>query len=111
MDDRGGDSLFWVLWPRLWFEPWPRFLEYVQFHMHHEHYMQNYFGAILSYPPFPISFPFGMSALTLPPVLLCLGLIGTGFGLHHALRKGWWDREVFGVSELLLIHAFFPRLC
>jgi len=103
-----GLPLFVALWPRLWFDGWDRFLEYVQFHMHHDHYMQNYFGEILSYPPFPLSFPFGMTLFTFPTVVLLLGLTGGFLLLRIGMKRGLQERQVFSLGEWLGIHCLFP---
>jgi len=103
-----GLPLFVGLWPRLWFDGWDRFLEYVRFHMHHEHYMQNYFGEVLSYPPFPVSFPFGMTLFTVPPVILLLSVIGGIALLRNLWKRGWAQRGTFNFEEFIGIHALFP---
>jgi 4-amino-4-deoxy-L-arabinose transferase-like glycosyltransferase len=68
--------VFYLTWPYLWHDPWPRFLGYLQFHLHHEHYPISYFHRLLVRPPFPVSFPFVMTLLTVPGPILVLGIFG-----------------------------------
>ena len=73
-------------WPLLWVDTLDNFLRWLEFHLHHEHYMQTYFGQVLAYPPFPPQFAWVMTALTWPTVLLmafALGLIAV-----------YWPRRV-----------------
>jgi hypothetical protein len=71
-----GIPMFVLLWPRLWFDGWENFRWYVAFHTDHDHYMQMYFGNVLAYPPFPVLFPFALTAMTLP--LSTLGALAAG---------------------------------
>lgn len=117
-----GLPLFVALWPRLWFDTWEHFRWYVAFHTKHDHYMQQYFGQVLAYPPFPWLFPFALTAMTLP--LATLGLVVGGWSL---LAARWWSgrrgrtpsawlRDLvaegpyapFGVTSLLVIQALWP---
>ena len=70
-----GLPLLFVLWPKLWFDPFRAFRDYVSFHLSHEHYMQYYFGQILEVPPFPVAYPFVLTALTVP-ILTLLAFLG-----------------------------------
>lgn len=72
-----GALLFFGLWPRMWYDPAQAFHSYASFHASHVHYLQQYFGHILSAPPFPASFPWVLTALTVPLVLLGLFAVGT----------------------------------
>lgn len=88
-----GLPLFVALWPRLWYDGMANFLWYVSFHLKHDHYMQTYFGQVLAYPPFPVSFPFGMTVFTMPVVLLALGLAGSALMLGPWARRRWQERS------------------
>ncbi len=73
-----GLPMQFVLWPQMWFDTAENFGRYVSFHVGHVHYPQEYFGDLLNVPPFPVSYPFVMTLLTVPvPVqaLMALGLI------------------------------------
>ncbi|NOZ88195.1 MAG: phospholipid carrier-dependent glycosyltransferase [Deltaproteobacteria bacterium] len=74
-----GPIIFLAHWPWLWHHTWERIVGYFSFHLHHVSYPVEYFGKILSKPPFPFSFPFVMSALTVPALTLFLALLGVLF--------------------------------
>lgn len=76
-----GPLVFILHWPYLWPEPWMRIGRYLGFHLRHEHYPILYFHDLLSAPPFPVAFPFVMSAVTIPVPLLVLFIIGAGLAL------------------------------
>ncbi len=79
---------FWMLpvglvvlvvgWPLLWVDTTHNLLRWIEFHLHHEHYMQQYFGAVLAYPPFPFAMPWVLTATTWPLTLLIPALAGFG---------------------------------
>ena len=99
-----------ALWPWLWREPFPRLREYLGFHLHHENYPWHYLGSLLREPPFPVAYPFVVTALTVPAA--SLAAMAGGF-LHSAARlvQGLW-RRAEGVDvpleALLLLNALFP---
>lgn len=74
--------VYWLLWPKLWHDPVEHLKFYFSFHAKHEYYWAYYFGTLYTKPPFPIPFPFVMSAMTLPGTTVLL--FGAG-----ALRLGW----------------------
>lgn len=85
-----GPLVFFCLWPYLWPAPLPRLNAYLAFHLGHEHYPALWFGKLLVRPPFPLSFPFVMTALTIPAPwvgLSGLGLIALGGRLWRARRE------------------------
>lgn len=69
-----GPLIFYGSWPWLWHETMPRLREYVAFHLHHDYYNIEYFGRNYFWPPFPISYPFVMTAFTVPVTILVLAL-------------------------------------
>ncbi len=73
-------------WPLLWVDTLDNFLRWLEFHIHHEHYMQVYFGQVLAYPPFPPQFAWVMTALTWPLVLLVAFVLG--------LLAVYWPRRL-----------------
>lgn len=114
-----GLPLFVALWPRLWYDGFANFIWYLSFHLKHDHYMQTYFGEVLAYPPFPVSFPFGMTLFTVPVVILALGFAGIAVLAGPWLRAQWARRQewlapaegarspwVFGA--LLGVNAAYP---
>lgn len=68
-------AVFVGTWPWLYHDAWPRFLEYARFHLGHEYYNMAYFGVNYYRPPFPISYPFVMTAFTVPMTTLVLALM------------------------------------
>jgi hypothetical protein len=76
-------------WPLLWVDTLDNFLRWLEFHLHHEHYMQVYFGQVLAYPPFPPQFAWVMTALTWPLVLLLTVAIGL-FAVYWPRRRPDW---------------------
>jgi hypothetical protein len=89
--------VYWLLWPKLWHDPVEHLKWYIGFHSHHEYYWAYYFRTLYTKPPFPISFPFVMSALTMPGTTVLL--FGAG-----ALRLAWeWGLRQAG---RVLVPAF-----
>ena len=86
-----GPVVFVLHWPYLWPDPIGRIGRYLGFHLRHEHYPILYFQELLTAPPFPISFPFVMSAVTIPVPLLVLFVLGFGLGLFVWFR--WWGMQ------------------
>jgi 4-amino-4-deoxy-L-arabinose transferase-like glycosyltransferase len=97
-------------WPWLWHDTVPRLREYLAFHLHHENYPWLWFGRLLREPPFPWSYPFVVTALTVPAA----SLAAMGGGLLQALGRiaaamRGRDGEVRVEDEVLLVlNALFP---
>ncbi|MFU8806903.1 MAG: ArnT family glycosyltransferase, partial [Bradymonadaceae bacterium] len=85
-----GPLLFYALWPRHWFDTFARVKWYINFHLTHEHYFVDYFGMNLQIPPFPISYPWVMTAVTVPATILFASVIG----LVYYLRRRRVDGEL-----------------
>ena len=109
-------------WPWLWFDTLNRFGGYLGFHKHHPYYNIAYFGKTYFEPPFPFSYPFVMTAITMPFVTLVLGLTGMteriatsarrmipGLG-PLSLEKLQRERSLRGVTLLLLLNTLIPIL-
>ncbi|NJK88083.1 MAG: hypothetical protein HC923_00955 [Myxococcales bacterium] len=96
-----GCLVFLATWPWLWPDPWPRLLEYLRFHLRHEHYPISYFHTLHVEPPFPWSFPWIMTLFTVPSGILLAAVLG----LVERL-PGLWRRD--GRSMLLLAGALLP---
>ena len=76
-----GPVVFFVHWPWLWYHPVDRLAWYFDFHATHVHYAWTYFNDVLRAPPFPLSYVFVVTALTLPVSLLlpmAAGLLRSG---------------------------------
>jgi hypothetical protein len=74
-------------WPLLWVDTAQHFMAWIEFHLHHEHYMQTYFGAVLAYPPFPVAMPWVLTVLTWPPSLLVGFAIGAFVLTYAGLQR------------------------
>lgn len=87
-----GPLVFFLTWPWLWPDPLLRVGQYLGFHLRHEHYPILYFGKLWTHPPFPVEFPFVMSAVTIPMAALVLMALGVVLALlvsARALRARW----------------------
>lgn len=102
-----GLGLFWLHWPWLYHDTWARLADYIQFHARHEHYPVDYFGVLYYRPPFPVSFPFVMLALTVPVTTLALAVWGSLEALRRAARRWRLSPERFPVELLLLVNFGF----
>jgi len=71
-----GPAVFFAHWPWIWFDTWRRVGAYLSFHLHHWHYNFEFLGQNYNHPPYPISFPWLETALTVPVVTLALALGG-----------------------------------
>jgi len=80
------------LWPWLWHDTWSRLGGYARFHLNHAYYNIAYFGKNYFEPPFPVSFPFVMTAITVPATTLALAALGLGGRLRALLPPGAADR-------------------
>ncbi len=87
-----GPILFYALWPTHWFDTWNRIRWYINFHLKHVHYFVWYFGQRLDKPPFPMSFPWVMTAVTVPATILLAFLLGIGEAVRE-WRLIAWSRQ------------------
>ena len=105
-----GPVVYVLLWPYLWPDVVHRFGAYLAFHLRHEHYPILYFGELLTAPPFPMSFPLVMWAVTIPVASLAAIAIGIWQGAsvvvadrprRHRLPDSPWS----ATSSLVLLYA------
>ncbi len=82
-----GPPLFVATWPWLWTDGVERWLWYANFHTNHVHYHMAYFGQTYIHPPFPISFPWVLTALTVPATTCALALAGLALWLRAMLPR------------------------
>ncbi|MCA9517909.1 MAG: glycosyltransferase family 39 protein, partial [Myxococcales bacterium] len=85
-----GLPLWFSFWPKLWYDPMRAVRDYFAFHLEHEHYMQWYFGTPLPQPPFPVSYPFVMTGVTVPEVFLILAVAGVLCLAPPGSLRLWW---------------------
>ncbi|MFZ9886807.1 MAG: ArnT family glycosyltransferase [Myxococcota bacterium] len=98
-----GPLVFLLHWPYLWPDPIFRYGSYLGFHLQHEHYPILYFGDLLTQPPFPISFPFVMSAVTLPVPALVMIVLGALLAAVLSIRFLAQRVQRLPASELSLV--------
>lgn len=77
--------VYWALWPKLWFDPIAHLKFYFGFHAKHDFYWAYYWGTLHTKPPFPVAFPFVMSAMTLSGPVALLAVAGLGRTAWQAL--------------------------
>ncbi len=110
-----------VGWPLLWVDTLDNFLKWMEFHLHHEHYMQVYFGRVLAYPPFPFAMPWLLTALTWPLTLLLPAVAGFAAGVGreaawlvrrptHGPQTGADSAAARSFNRLCLMSAVWPVL-
>jgi len=98
-----GPLVYLACWPWLWFSTVARFKEYVAFHVNHVYYNMEYLGTNYNKPPFPLSFPYVMTALTLPVTTLALALYGTL--CTYTQRR---EKAANAPGLLIVLNAIFP---
>ncbi len=96
-----GLLLLYVFYPYGWHAPLERLGAYYGYHLRHEHYPVDYFGHLYRYPPFPVSFPFVMSAITIPVTVLVLGLSGMAALVLQGTRATDGQRRL-GLALIIL---------
>jgi len=69
-----GPAVFFAFWPWLWIAPVAHFREYLEFHFRHAAYNVWYLGRLYQYAPW--HYPFVMTAVTTPAVVLALAVVG-----------------------------------
>ncbi len=108
-----GPLLLYLGWPLLWHDPVRHFGDYLAFHLKHEHYLQYYFGQVLQAPPFPVAYPFVLTALMTPLPTLILGLAGLALFSLAPLRRGLVEPALRQLPTgqdrvFVLVNAAFP---
>lgn len=71
-----GPPIMIGIWPWVWHDTLSRLGWYAAFHLNHVYYNMAYFGQNYYRPPFPISFPFVLTAITVPATTLLLFFMG-----------------------------------
>ncbi len=78
-----GPAVFVLGWPWLWIDFFPHLRAYLAFHFGHAAYNVWYLGKLYQYAPW--HYPFVMSAVTTPTIILALALLG-GIGRARKAR-------------------------
>jgi hypothetical protein len=98
-----GPVVFWTGWPWLWINVAPHIREYLAFHFRHAAYNVWYLGRIHEYAPW--HYPFVMTVVTTPALLLALAAAGA---VRSRPRRGHDPNEVLlllGLAATLLPNA------
>ena len=103
-----GPLVYFALWPWMWFDTVARFREYVAFHVHHVYYNFEYLGTNYNKPPFPRSFVFVMTLVTVPTTTLLLATGGLAAWLRDVRRNETFAR--CGLGTLIALNAAAPML-
>ncbi|HUU53900.1 MAG TPA: glycosyltransferase family 39 protein [Armatimonadota bacterium] len=88
-----GPAVFWIGWPWLWVDVLPHLKAYLAFHTGHAAYNVWYLGGLYQYAPW--HYPFVMTAVTTPLLVLVVSLIGAG--------RAWPRRRANPEATLLLL--------
>lgn len=120
-----GPVIFYLHWPRIWFDTFERVSWYMKFHLTHTHYFVLYFGENLWRPPFPRSYPWVMTLVTVPAGILLASALGLFAWVKQSVqagRLGAWiealrqrqlpqvSADPRGTGVLLLLNFAFPIL-
>lgn len=98
-----GPIVFLLHWPWLWPDPIARWGAYIGYHFNHEHYPILYFGDLLVAPPFPVHFPFVMSAVTIPVPTLAAMCVGAVLAVAVVARALWVGAQRSGAEPELSV--------
>ena len=96
-----------LTWPWLWRNSAVRLLEYLYFFVSHQFTAVYYLGEKYNYGSrlAPWHYPFVMTFLTLPPVVLASGFVGTAVAVRHARKRPLPVLFLWGAFVFLFISA------
>ena len=117
-----GPLIFFLHWPRIWFDTFERVRWYIAFHLQHVHYFVYYFGQNLQHPPFPRALPYTLTLVTVPATILSASALGSWAYLTERARwtARWRDEDEETQTDaspstprratgwLILFNALFP---
>lgn len=122
-----GPITFFILWPWLYRDTWPRLGEFLNRHLHPPAWQTVYFNHFITDPPpYPPSYPWVMWAFTIPAVFLLLAVIGLFVYAAAAKRDrdklkselaqtsgadekiAAWRESNYGRFIFLLVNLFLP---
>jgi 4-amino-4-deoxy-L-arabinose transferase-like glycosyltransferase len=97
-------------WPWLWHHTLPRIRDWLGQTLHHENSPWMYFGELLREPPFPVSHPFVVTALTVPAAIgvAMLGGVAQAGSRIVAAWRGRATSVSLPTEWLLLLNAIVP---
>ncbi len=88
-----GPAVFWLGWPWLWIDFALHLREYLHFHFRHAAYNVWYLGQLYQYAPW--HYPFVLTAVTTPTLVLALSVLG--------MQRAWARRRTDPERVLLLL--------
>jgi hypothetical protein len=105
-----GPVVFYAHWPLMWHHPTETLKFWINFHLQHNHYAWYYLGNLMREPPFPIEYPFVVTAMTVPlPMVVAMA---TAYAERLvAVCRGFWsswaskDLSAFSDDGLLLLNG------
>ncbi len=98
-----GPAVFYAGWPWLWYHPFSRLREYLGFHAGHAAYNVWYLGRLYQYAPW--HYPFVVTAVTVPLLVLALALLGAAVSLPRRGRRPERVLLLLGLLACLLPSA------
>jgi 4-amino-4-deoxy-L-arabinose transferase-like glycosyltransferase len=106
-----GPIVLYAGWPRHWYDTFNRLAWYLNFHLTHEHYYVLYFGQNLVRPPFPVEYPFVMTGITTPLVILWVWGAGCVVaGVRWVRSLGVSSGDMFAGGLLVTLNILIPFL-
>jgi 4-amino-4-deoxy-L-arabinose transferase-like glycosyltransferase len=97
-------------WPWLWHRTLARIRDWLGYHLHHENYPWMYLGELLREPPFPASYPFVITALTVPAAIL-VAMVGGVAQAGSRIASAWRGKAPsvsLPTEWLLLLSGLIP---
>jgi hypothetical protein len=82
-----GPVVFYLHWPYIWHAPVERVGFWISFHLRHDHYAWYYLGTLMREPPFPVIYPFVVTAMTVPLAIVVAMASGYGSALVQGVRS------------------------
>ncbi|MFB6265350.1 MAG: hypothetical protein ABEL76_17255, partial [Bradymonadaceae bacterium] len=104
-----GPVIWYALTPWYWFDTWARVKWYLEFHLQHVNYFVQYFGENVQNPPLPISYPWVMTAVTVPAAILVAAAVGGGRAWREWDGRAWVGRWSQAVRDLRLPRSLGAR--
>jgi 4-amino-4-deoxy-L-arabinose transferase-like glycosyltransferase len=105
-----GPLVFFAHWPWIWFDTLARVRAYFAFHLHHWHYNFEFLGHNYNNPPYPITFPWIETALTVPVVTLALAMGSLVRLIKRPLTDDAELEQATRPGALLVVNAIVPLL-
>jgi hypothetical protein len=108
-----GPLIFYLFWPRHWFDTFSRVLWYFNRHLSHEHYFVNHFNEALVRPPFSVFFPVVMTLISVPLITLLLSsygawVMGRGLDKKPVDMNSKQEKDTRSTGILIALNIIIP---